>query len=79
MRSGGVSEQHASRVSGIRSFVAEVVRELAVRPLVAPLDVVTLARRRTRAGRDRPAQHARRAAGHARRRRLGVLALYNVR
>ena len=36
-----VSEQRPSRVSDIRAFVAEVMRELAVRPpLEDPLDVV---------------------------------------
>jgi hypothetical protein len=37
-----VSEQRASRVTDIRSFVADVMRELAVRPLLDdPLDAVT--------------------------------------
>jgi hypothetical protein len=41
-RGAVVSEQRASRVSDIRSFVAEVMRELAVRPLLDdPLDAVT--------------------------------------
>ena len=37
-----MSEQRAPRVTDIRSFVAEVVRELAVLPLLDdPLDAVT--------------------------------------